>query len=68
MSDILGKKRFTIDQPSPPPRQSVAGSGIMVLLSGTTISDPTLDIALVFENPNAPANSPAFDAPTIAWT
>lgn len=67
MSEILGKKRFNIDQAPPKARTSVAGSGWMIMLAGTPITSPIIDISLVLAITEI-NNSPAFDAPTIAWT
>lgn len=67
MSEILGKKRFVIDQPAPKARTSIAGSGIMILIGGTQLGNPTLNISLIQATTQI-NSSPTFNAPTIAWT
>lgn len=42
MVETIGKKRFNIDQPSPNPSISVAGSGILILIAGTEVGNPEL--------------------------
>lgn len=50
MTDIIGRKRYNIDQPSVDVTKSIAGSGFMILVSGTTWTNPEVNIDFAFNS------------------
>lgn len=67
MTNILGRKRYNIDQPSANPKESIAGSGVLVLIRGTEFPTPTLDGTYGWST-TTNFSSPALDTPTFAWS